>query len=93
MGGNANCDCMREMVLADTVEMMKSDDYKARFKAEYFQLKIRLNGLRNMIAKWDTGTLEFTPTCPRSTYNLQLNAMEDYLAVLDARAAIEHVFD
>ena len=46
-----------------------------------------------MLTKWDAGTLNFTPTCPRSIYKLQVNAMEDYMAVLEARAAIEHIFD
>ena len=31
------------MQLEDTVEMMNSEDYKERFKAEYFQLLLRLN--------------------------------------------------
>lgn len=79
------------MKLADTVEMMNSSDYKVRFKAEYAQLVIRYNGLRNMLEKWDNGTLEFKPTCPRSTYNLQIKAMTDYIAVLEARAVMEDV--
>ena len=79
------------MKLADTVEMMNSADYKKRFKAEYAQLAIRYYGLRNMLEKWDNGTLEFEPTCPRSTYNLQLKAMTDYIAVLEARAVMENV--
>ena len=79
------------MKLADTVEMMDSSDYKVRFKAEYAQLVIRYNGLRNMLEKWDNGTLEFEPTCPRSTYNLQIKAMTDYIAVLEARAVMEDV--
>ena len=79
------------MKLVDTVEMMKSSDYKVRFKAEYAQLVIRYNGLRNMLEKWDNGTLEFEPTCPRSTYNLQIKAMTDYIAVLEARAVMEDV--
>lgn len=79
------------MKLADTVEMMNSADYKERFKAEYAQLVIRYNGLRNMLEKWDDGTLEFEPTCPRSTYNLQIKAMTDYIAVLEARAVMENV--
>lgn len=29
------------MKLQDTIEMMNSDDFKERFKAEYYQLKIR----------------------------------------------------
>ena len=79
------------MKLADRVEMMNSSDYKERFKAEYAQLVIRYNGLRNMLEKWDNGTLEFEPTCPRSTYNLQIKAMTDYIAVLEARAVMEDV--
>ena len=79
------------MKLADTVEMMNSADYKERFKAEYAQLAIRYYGLRNMLEKWDNGTLEFEPTCPRSTYNLQIKAMTDYIAVLEARAIMENV--
>ena len=79
------------MKLADTVEMMNSSDYKERFKAEYAQLVIRYYGLRNMLEKWDNGTLEFEPTCPRSTYNLQSKSMADYIAVLEARAVMENV--
>lgn len=79
------------MKLSDTVEMMNSADYKARFKAEYAQLVIRYNGLKNMLDKWDSGTLEFEPTCPRSTYNMQIKAMVDYIAVLEARSVMENV--
>ena len=79
------------MKLADTVEMMNSSDYKERFKAEYAQLVIRYNGLKKMLEKWDNGTLEFEPTCPRSTYNMQTKAMEDYIAVLEARAVMEEI--
>lgn len=79
------------MKLVDTVEMMNSSDYKERFKAEYAQLVIRYYGLKNMLDKWDNGTLEFKPTCPRSTYNLQIKAMTDYIAVLEARAVMENV--
>ena len=31
------------MELKDTVEMMGSSDYKERFRAEHFQLKIRMS--------------------------------------------------
>ena len=37
------------MKLIETVEMMKSTDYKERFRAEYFQLKIRIESLRRDI--------------------------------------------
>ena len=79
------------MKLSDTVEMMNSTDYKDRFKAEYNQLAIRYKGLKTMLDKWDNGTLQFEPTCPRSTYNMQIKAMADYLAVLEARAVMENI--
>lgn len=79
------------MVLKDTIDLMISDDYKERFLAEYQQLKIRYEGLCNMIDKWDKGELNFTPTCPRSTYDLQLSAMENYLVVLAERAIMEGI--
>lgn len=77
--------------LADTVALMTSNDYKDRFKAEYHQLLIRTTALENMVEKWDSGELNFTPTCPRSTYDLQLHAMNDYLSVLEMRAKLEEV--
>lgn len=77
--------------LASTAKMMVSPDYKERFEAEYIQLKNRYNGLKKMVAAWDAGTLSFTPTCPRATYNIQLKAMKDYLDILEVRAAIEGI--
>lgn len=79
------------MELKDTVEMMNSADYKDRFKAEYQQVVIRHQKLAAMLQKWDNGELNFTPTCPRSTYNMQVRAMTDYIAVLEARAVMEGV--
>lgn len=77
--------------LKDTVELMNSEDYKERFIAEYRQLVIRYRGLENMLYKWDRGELNFNPTCPRSTYNMQIKAMTDYIAVLEARAVMEGI--
>lgn len=77
--------------LKDTVEMMNSTDYKERFKAEYAQVVIRYQKLKAMLDKWDNGELNFNPTCPRSTYNMQIKAMTDYIAVLEARAVMEDV--
>lgn len=79
------------MELKNTIPMMESADYKERFKAEYMQLAIRFTKLKSMVEKWDAGTLNFSPTCPRSTYNMQLKAMSEYLAVLEARAVMEDV--
>lgn len=77
--------------LKDTAELMNSDDYRERFVAEYKQLTIRYKGLKTMLEKWDKGELNFEPICPRSVYKLQIKAMEDYITVLQARAAIEGI--
>ena len=79
------------MELRDTIEMMNSADYKERFKAEYYQVVVRYQKLKAMLLKWDNGELNFHPTCPRSTYNMQIKAMADYIAVLEARAVMEGI--
>lgn len=79
------------MELKDTVTMMESTDYKERFKAEYHQTAIRLEKLKAMLDKWDKGELNFTPTCPRPLYDIQVKAMAEYLATLEIRAVIENV--
>lgn len=79
------------MELKDTIDLMQSEDYRERFKAEYQQNVIRFQKLRTMLEKWDKGELNFAPTCPRGVYNLQIRAMADYIAVLEARAAIEGI--
>lgn len=77
--------------LKDTVYIMCSTDYKERFIAEYKQLEIRILGLERMLDNWDHNELNFKPTCPRSTYDLQLRAMKDYYAVLQMRAVMENI--
>ena len=88
------------MILKDTIDMMNSSEYQQRFKAEYYQLVIRYYRLKEMLEEWelkemleewDNNKIEFTPTCPRSTYNMQLKAMVDYIAVLEARAVMEDI--
>ena len=79
------------MELKDTIQMMQSADYKERFKAEYYQLLIRYHKLVEMVSKWDNGKLNFIPTCPRSTYDLQIDGMKKYLTVLQMRAKIEGI--
>ena len=79
------------MELKDTVSLMQSADYKERFQAEYYQLVVRYKKLKAMLEDWDRGKLKFNPTCPRSTYNIQIAAMVDYIAILEARAVMEGV--
>ena len=78
-------------MLQVTSEMMNSENYKDRFIAEYFQVKIRLDKLKGMLKKWDEDNLDFFPTCPRSTYDMQVEAMTYYKNVLEARARMENI--
>lgn len=77
--------------LKDTIELMQSEDYKERFKAEYWQTKIRYDKLHNMVVKIDAGTLEFEPTCPPDLLKSQVGFMGQYLYALEVRAQIEGV--
>ena len=79
------------MQLKDTVELMLSDDYKDRFKAEYYQTKIRYDKLHKMIVKYEARTLEFTPDTPIDILKKQAAAMGSYLYNLEVRAQIEGV--
>lgn len=77
--------------LKDTIALMTSDDYKDRFRAEYYQTKIRYEKLHKMITKAEAGTLEFTPTCPLELLIDQKALMGNYLHKLEIRAEIEGI--
>lgn len=77
--------------LKDTITLMVSDDYKDRFKAEYYQTKIRYEKLHKMVVKAEAGTLEFTPTVPLELLIEQKSLMGQYLHKLEIRAEIEEI--
>lgn len=77
--------------LKDTVELMISEDYKERFKAEYLQTKIRYNKLHKMIVSADAGTLPFEPKCGLELLKEQKKHMGLYLYCLEIRAEIEGI--
>ena len=79
------------MKLKDTIEMMNSEDYKERFKAEYYQTKIRYDKLHNIIVKMEAGTCNFTPSCSLEIFEEQAKYMGMYLHVLEVRAQIEKI--
>ena len=79
------------MELKETIDMMVSDDYKERFKAEYSQLKTRTEKLESMLEKWKYGALDFEPNCPSELLKKQLNAMHCYQSCLEERAKIEEI--
>ena len=79
------------MELKDTIDLMTSEDYKDRFKAEYYQTKIRYDKLHKMLVKNEAGVLDFTPTVLISKLMEQKRYMGEYLRMLEIRAAIENI--
>ncbi|WP_320973698.1 crAss001_48 related protein [Dysgonomonas capnocytophagoides] len=79
------------MELRDTIEMMNSEDYKERFKAEYYQTKIRYEKLHAMIVKYEARTLAFEPKCKIELLRHQASMMGQYLYDLEVRAQIEDI--
>ena len=71
--------------------MMTSEDFKERFKAEYYQLLFRIDALRDMLIKWENNTLDFEPKCSKETLENQVIFMQGYLAILRLRAKIEGI--
>ena len=79
------------MELKDTIELMNSDDFKERFKAEYYQTKIRYDKLHQMLIRNEAGTLDFKPICPIAKLQEQKRYMGEYLRCLEVRAAFEGI--
>lgn len=89
------------MELKDTIKLMESEDYKERFKAEYYQTKIRyekLKKLNNQIEAHyysrNEGILFVeSPTydCSKELLRKQQHVMGEYLHLLEVRAEMEKI--
>lgn len=79
------------MKIEDTTEGMNSSDWKERFKAEYWQVKIRWRKLHRMLVKYEAGTLDFEPDCTLGLLKKQAFHMESYIHILEVRAEIENI--
>lgn len=79
------------MELKNTVDWMNSKDYQERFKAEYYQTRIRYEKLHKMIVRYEAGTLDFTPTCSLELLKHQKSMMGQYLYDLEIRAELEKI--
>lgn len=90
------------MELKETVALMGSADYKERFKAEYYQTKIRYEKLKDFNTKIEAARqMHYTKgehscqmpkhDCPDELLLEQQRTMGNYLHVLEVRAVIEGV--
>ena len=80
-----------EVTMEMTIDLMNSEDYKDRFKAEYAQTLIRIRKLNNMLNKYDEGTLGFIPDCPIYLLRNQSAYMQAYLRTMEERAEYEDI--
>lgn len=95
------------MDLKETLSLMTSEDYKERFKAEYYQTKIRYEKLRMFNTKIEAAHATDccgpigTPDrkriempkhdCPDYMLKEQERVMSEYLHILEVRAIIEGI--
>lgn len=79
------------MELKNTIELMLSDNYRDRIKAEYWQTKIRYEKIHRMCVQYEAGTLEFDPVCSLDLLLRQKLYMGNYLHTLEVRAEIEGI--
>jgi hypothetical protein len=94
------------MELKDTVYLMNSDSYQERFKAEYYQTKIRYEKLKAFNNKIEAAEItsytsmgdEYRKVvempehdCPDFLLREQEKAMAEYLHILELRAVIEGI--
>lgn len=91
--------------LKDTIKMMISDDYKERFKSEYWQTKIRYEKLKKFNTKIEAAEIMKRPDCfvepnktsapdhdcPANLLLSQQHTMGEYLHQLELRAEIEKI--
>lgn len=80
--------------LEETVPFMLSEDWQARFKGEYYQLRIRINKLIKAIAKEENISEKevLHAAVPDSMLFRQLRIMMQYRKTLEARA-FQHDID
>ena len=73
--------------LEDTIEWMRSDDYKVRLKAEYWQLVIRMERLRRaLVARFHNEDLKVA-----NALLDQFDLMKEYKHTLEQRAIAESI--
>lgn len=82
--------------LEDSIPYMKSASYKERFRAEYWQTKIRYERLKNFCTEIEASFYsdrvpEPKHDCPYETLRSQQKAMGEYLHILELRAKMENI--
>ena len=67
------------------------EDWKVRFRKEYYELRERYQKLGMMLSQYENGQLEFEPKSPIDLLKGQHSTMWNYLKILEKRAEIEEI--
>lgn len=79
------------MTLDKTVDMMLSDDYKDRLRAEYHQVSYRINKLQQLVTGIKKGEKKPPVGCSKYVLMWQLKTMKEYKEILEIRAECEGI--
>lgn len=79
------------MELKDTIELMTSGDYKARFIAEYEQAVIRIKKLMDFIEAIESGKVSVMYEDQKLLLGAQYGYMVGYIRVMQDRADEEDI--
>ncbi len=79
------------MELKDTIELMKSSDWKERFIAEYLQAKIRYEKLHNLFIKREVGKCDFNTPISLESWKTQVSHMGLYIYELEKQAVLHGI--
>lgn len=82
---------IKTITLEDTIPLMKSECFKDRLRAEYYQTAIRLTKLDSVIERYENGTIDFVPRTTLDDYKKQAKFMRQYVYVLLDRCPQEGV--
>lgn len=66
-------------------------DWRYRMRDEYWTLRDRADRLEDLIDRYVSGELDFTPTCPVSLLRAQLEVMRSYQDILRYRFQLEGI--
>lgn len=69
----------------------RESDWVDRMREEYWTLRGRADRLEDLIDRYVSGELDFTPTCPVSLLRAQLEAMRSYQSILRYRFQLEGI--
>lgn len=79
------------MNISNSIGRMNIGDEKQNLANEYYMISAKYRKLKKWIDDVERTGITSTLKCPLSLYYMQLRSMVDYIATLEARAAIEGV--